>query len=99
MNFEKEQIWRRLTDKTGNYYCELAEPEREEFRNGLKELLYKEEVLIEFTKADGTDRDMKCTLNYDLIPIPPDIVSTTGRVDGIVLESKKPLSNHQYVNI
>ena len=66
MNFEKEQIWRRLADRSGNYYCEAAEPEREEFRKWLKELLYKEEVMIEFTKADGTDRVMKCTLNTDL---------------------------------
>ncbi len=66
MNFEKEQIWRRLADRSGNYYCELAEPEREEFRKWLRELLYREEVLIEFTKADGTDRVMKCTLNTEL---------------------------------
>jgi hypothetical protein len=66
MNFEKEQIWRRLADKTGNYYSESAEPEREEFRKWLKELLFGQEVLLEFTKADGTARVMKCTLNTDL---------------------------------
>lgn len=66
MNFEKEQVWRRLADESGNYYSQSAEPEREAFRVWLRELLYKEQVLVEFTKADGTDRVMTCTLNTDL---------------------------------
>lgn len=66
MNFEKEQLWRRLEGKSGNYYCESAEPEREEFRKWVKELMYGQVVMVEFTKSDGTDRVMKCTLNTEL---------------------------------
>lgn len=66
MNFEKEQVWRRLTGKSGNYYAQAVESDREEFRQWLREMLYKEQVLIEFTKADGSDRVMKCTLNTEL---------------------------------
>ena len=66
MNFEKEQIWRRLNDQTGNYYSEAADAEQESFRKWLKDLLFVQEVLVEFTKADGSTRVMKCTLNADL---------------------------------
>lgn len=35
----------------------------------LRENLQKEWVIVTFKKADGTLRDMKCTLNFDLIPV------------------------------
>lgn len=40
----------------------------EDEKNFLKDELHKGIVLVEFTKKDGTNRVMKCTLNEELIP-------------------------------
>lgn len=64
MDFEKEQVWRRLSS-LGNYqtfYCQASDSEKAEFRQWVKSLMWENEVLIEFAKADGTIRAMRCTL-------------------------------------
>ena len=38
-----------------------------ELKTNLKRLLSKNVVMVDFTKADGTKRTMKCTLRKDLI--------------------------------
>ena len=38
-------------------------------RKELKDLLRESVIRVNFTKADGTVRDLKCTLVYDLIPM------------------------------
>jgi len=38
-------------------------------RNDLLDLLRKTAVTINFTKVDGTKRDMKCTLLTEFIPV------------------------------
>jgi hypothetical protein len=54
-------------------------------------LLQNSEVTVTFTKADGTDRDMLCTLDHSRIPVSvAKPILTTAPVDGIVRESKKP---------
>ena len=88
--WDKQEVFRLLKGAPGTQYQEANETGQAIMRDWVRNLLQTQSVTVSFVKADGTDRDMKCTLNYDLIPIPPDIVSTTGRVDGIVLESKKP---------
>lgn len=65
MQFEQAQMWRRLQDKPGNYYCQAAEPEREEFRKFFESLLFTGRATIEFTKTDGSSRVMICTLSED----------------------------------
>jgi hypothetical protein len=42
---------------------------------------------VTFVKADGTVRDMQCTLDHSQIPEAPAKVAS---VDGIVRESRKP---------
>ena len=37
-------------------------------RSDLREILQEGEATITFTKVDGSERVMKCTLNTDLIP-------------------------------
>ena len=66
MTFEKDQIWRTLTDDPGNYYCQASNFEREQFRQWVDGLLRDGEVVIDFVKADGEFRSMKCTLNEGL---------------------------------
>lgn len=38
------------------------------FRNWLQKTLMNERMNVTFTKADGTDRHMHCTLNHELVP-------------------------------
>lgn len=40
------------------------------FKDTLKTLLKSSEATICFTKKDGTERVMRCTLNPDLLPLP-----------------------------
>jgi hypothetical protein len=63
MNFEQSQVWRELTDDPGNYYCNASDLEREQFQDWLKGLLREREVTVDFVKADGDFRSMKCTLS------------------------------------
>jgi hypothetical protein len=65
MNFEKEQVWRRLvsTGEHETYYVQATEDERESFRQWVKSLLWEQVVMVEFVKADGSVRIMECTLN------------------------------------
>lgn len=35
----------------------------------LEELLARGEVTVKFNKADGTERTMRCTKNFDMIPV------------------------------
>lgn len=68
MEFEKEQVWRRLAD-TGEYetyYCQASDEERKSFRTWVKNLLWSQVILIEFTKANGETRVMECTLSGNL---------------------------------
>jgi hypothetical protein len=65
-------------------------------RDWIRSLLDKQPITVTFTKADGTDRSMRCTLNWNLIPEKPPMAvishsaSIVGRVDGLTTESKKP---------
>ena len=88
--WEKQEVVRLLKGAPGTMYQEADDTNKTIMRDWVKSLLNKQEIIIRFTKADGTDRDMKCTLNWDLIPPQPQ-KTTTGPVDGIVLENaKKP---------
>jgi len=40
------------------------------FKSTLKTLLKSSEATVCFTKKDGTERMMRCTLNPDLLPLP-----------------------------
>lgn len=66
MNFERDQVWRSLKDDPGNYYCNASEFERDTFRDWMRTLLREREVTVDFIKADGEFRSMKCTLNESL---------------------------------
>ena len=66
MNFEQSQTWRELTDDPGNYYCSATDAERAIMRDWVKGLLQERAVTVDFEKATGEFRSMKCTLNQDL---------------------------------
>ena len=46
----------------------MSEIDTKEGRDWLKSLLHEHEVTIFFTKKDGTERTMKCTLMEKILP-------------------------------
>ena len=89
--WEKDEVVRLLRSQPGTQYQEADDQVKEQIRTWVKQLLTNSEVTVTFTKADGTDRDMLCTLDHSRIPVSiAKPVSTTAPVDGIVRESKKP---------
>lgn len=68
MNFEQSQTWRAISGDAGNYYCQANDEQRDEFRDWMRGVLVREEVMITFVKADGTERTMPCTLKESVIP-------------------------------
>ena len=88
--WERDEVVRLLKGAPGTQYQEGDDQVKEQIRDWVKGLLQNSEITVTFTKADGTDREMLCTLDGSRIPQKPVVVSTTGPVDGIVRESKKP---------
>jgi hypothetical protein len=99
MSWEQQEVFRLLKSQPGTTYQEADETERVIFRNWVRELLNVAEITVTFVKADGTVRDMRCTLDQDLIPPQPPRAEKPARdtVDGIVRESRevtKPEESH-----
>jgi hypothetical protein len=89
--WEKDEVVRLLRSQPGTQYQEADDQVKEQIREWVRGLLQNSEVTVTFTKADGTDRDMLCTLDHSRIPVSvAKPVSTTAPVDGIVRESRKP---------
>jgi hypothetical protein len=87
MSWEQAEVVRLLKSAPGTQYQEADDVNKAVIRDWIKSLLQKQPITVVFTKADGTDREMLCTLNPEALPPVP---VTTGPVDGIVKESKKP---------
>jgi hypothetical protein len=87
--WEKQEVVRLLRGAPGTQYQEADDAGKVIIRDWIKSLLQKSEITVTFVKADGTDREMLCTLNWDKIPVDkaPKAVPT-GSVDGIVTESR-----------
>ena len=90
MKWEQQEVIRLLKGAPGTQYQEADDANRHVMRDWVRSLLDKQPITVTFTKADGTDRTMRCTLNGTFIPQKPPMVSITGRVDGLVTESIKP---------
>ena len=96
MKWEQQEVIRLLKGAPGTQYQEADETNRHAIRDWVRGLLDKQPITVTFTKADGTDRTMRCTLNWNLIPEKPPMAvishsaSIVGRVDGLVTESTKP---------
>ena len=91
LTWEKGETVRLLRGVPGTQYQEADDAGKELMREWIRGLLHTNEITVTFTKADGTDREMLCTLNGTKIPLKPLAPTTsTAPVDGIVRESKKP---------
>ena len=85
MSWEQAEVVRILKSKPGTQYQEADDVNKAIIRDWIRSLLQVTEVTVEFTKADGTIREMRCTLDGSRIPAPP----VAGPIDGIVKESKQ----------
>jgi hypothetical protein len=84
MTFEQEQLWRRIASDDAAYDDHIVtDADKDSYRAWVKEVLHNGIALVEFVKADGTERVMKCTLSdlhgakYTSTPI----VETAAAVD------------------
>jgi hypothetical protein len=66
MNTDQLAVWSAISDQPAAYYVTASEEERNEFRNWVRGLLQEREVTVDFEKANGEFRSMKCTLREDL---------------------------------
>lgn len=86
MTWEQQETIRLLKSAPGTQYQEADDAHKAIIRDWVKSLLQKGAVTVTFIKADGTDREMLCTLNPEQLPEPNVPV---GSVEGIVKESKQ----------
>lgn len=94
ITWEQMETVRLLKGVPGTQYQEATDTERAVLRDWVRSLAQKQEITVTFVKADGSIRDMRCTLNPDLIPAVSSAkdnsaaTKNTGSVDGIVREVK-----------
>jgi hypothetical protein len=86
MTWEKQEVVRLLKGAPGTQYQQADDANKAIIRDWIRSLLQKSAVTVTFTKADGTDREMLCTLDYAQIPETP---AKPLPIDGIVKESKQ----------
>jgi hypothetical protein len=87
MSWEQQEVVRLLNGAPGTQYQQADDANKAIIRDWIRSLLQKGPITVTFTKADGTDRKMLCTLDHTQIPETP---AKPVPVDGIVRESKKP---------
>ena len=71
LSWEQQEVFRLLKSQPGTMYQEADETGRKYFRDWVRSFLEVSETTLTFVKADGTVRDMRCTLDRDRIPPQP----------------------------
>jgi len=98
--WEQQEVFRLLKSQPGTAYQEADEEGRKYFRDWVRGLLDVAEITVTFVKADGSLRDMRCTLDRDIIPPQPPRELNRAPVDGIVRKDRhiaaliEPEENH-----
>jgi hypothetical protein len=67
--WEQNEVMRLLKSQPGTQYQESNNKDRAVIRNWVSSMLQQGLVTVEFVKADGSTRQMQCTLNSRYIPI------------------------------
>ena len=67
--WEQNEVVRLLKSQPGTQYQESNSDERAVMRDWVRSMLQAGIVTVEFVKADGSVRQMQCTLNSRYIPI------------------------------
>ena len=84
--WHQAELVRLLKNAPGTQYQEADDANKAIIRDWVRSLLQQGPVTVTFTKADGTEREMLCTLDHSQIPEAP---AKPLPVDGIVRESKE----------
>lgn len=87
LTWEAQEVYRILRNKPGTSYQEADDANKAVIRNWVKSLMQTTEIKINFLKADGTEREMRCTLDWARIPEKNHPGQPS--VDGIVRESRE----------
>lgn len=66
--WEQQEVVRLLKGAPGTHYQEADDTGKMVMRDWVRSLLQHQPITVTFIKADGTMRDMKCTLNWNFIP-------------------------------
>lgn len=77
MNWNQQETFRLLRGAPGTQYQEANDDIKAQMRDWICDMLQKNVLTVTFVKADGTVRDMRCTLRTDLLGA---LVPTTGGV-------------------
>ena len=85
--WEKQEVVRLLKGAPGTQYQEADDANKAIIRDWVRSLMQVTEVKIEFLKADGTLREMRCTLDW--VRIPDEKQPRKPSIDGIVRESQQ----------
>lgn len=85
--WEQAEMVRLLKGAPGTRYQEADDANKAIIRDWVRSLLQKDTITVIFVKADGTEREMRCTLNWDYIPIAKHPGQPS--VDGLVRESRQ----------
>ena len=100
LSWEQQEVFRLLKSQPGTMYQEADKTGRKYFRDWVRGVLEVTEITVTFVKADGSVRDMRCTLDGDKIPPQLPRQLNKAPVDGIVREDReiaaliKPEENH-----
>ena len=89
MDWEKSEVVRLLKGAPGTHYQEADDTNKTIIRDWIRSLLQRSSITVTFFKADGTVRDMKCTLNWELIPVDKQPKGDVP-VENLLKENKKP---------
>jgi len=100
LSWEQQEVFRLLKAQPGTTYQESGETGRHIFREWVRKLLEVSEITVTFVKADGTVRDMRCTLDPKMIPPQPPRQLNKAPPAGTVREDREiaaltePKENH-----
>lgn len=74
---------RLLKSAPGTLYQEGSDTDRHMIRDWVRSLLQTTQATVTFVKSDGTVRDMRCTLNWNSVPVehqPKPVVLTESKL-------------------
>ena len=69
LTWDQHETVRLLRGSPGTQYQEGSDADRHIIRDWVRNLLHSTAATVTFVKSDGTVRDMRCTLNWNSIPL------------------------------
>ena len=87
MPWNMQETFRLLKNAPGTVYQECDEINRQIYRDWVRSLLRTSVAVVKFTKNDGTLREMRCTLQFDQIPLEK-VPATAQGSPGLLDETK-----------